>query len=481
MDLLPPNAGEIKKLVEARIAAWRDGMRETYALENWRGARVPIPVVRIPIEIPYYNPNSRRIQAQKDVDRGRCQVLDSDPYSDEAQNYLDELLQWDPANPGKINPEFERLQDDLRPPKGQLVPGLMTREGILVNGNTRRSALRKIGAEDILVAILPEDTCREDIDRLERRLQIRKDIQLDYSFVNGLLAVSDFAKDHTAAEVFREFGMRKPRLERSLWLLDFIDGSIARSATTDSDGNTVALRRSDFERDQGQLEELYRAWHDDKNPDTAALLAETRLIGVVLDLAKTDLRVMQSDFIPKYIAPKVSKSYIPDVDPEEDQSVPGLDDVKLPGDSVSLLQVRALADAVLRAEAIKKQATLAKPAPEAATQLLSDLTKAYRDGRIAAEVDQQAKKKGQTPATRIVLGSDQLDLATSAVAAANASRSLDIQSLEDSLETLRQSIIKLAQVLNRVEKSDEMDVGFAWLQAAVNVDARSYENEQDGS
>jgi hypothetical protein len=58
---------------------------------------------------------------------------------------------------------------------------------------------------------------------------------------------------------------------------------------------------------------------------------------------------------------------------------------------------------------------------------------------------------------------------------------LDIQSLEDSLETLRQSIIKLAQVLNRVEKSDEMDVGFAWLQAAVNVDARSYENEQDGS
>ncbi len=228
---------------------------------------------------------------------------------------------------------------------------------------------------------------------------------------------------------------------------------------------------------------MYTAWHDLnlKDADKASLLRENRLIGVVLNLAKTDLRVMNNDFVSKYVAPKLDKRYLPEVTPEEDESLPGLEDVKLPGPSEELLQIRALADSVLKAEAIKKHASLGNPAPESATRLLSDLTEAYREGKKFAEIDEEAKKKGQTPATRIVLGSDQLDLATTAVAAANAIRNLNVQGVEDALETLRQSMTRLAQVLSRVEKSEEMDVGFSWLQAVVNVDARSFEDEQDGS
>jgi hypothetical protein len=488
MDLLPANSAEIEKLVAERLSAWEDGPLKLSMPIDWRGSDLPLPVISIPVKTAYYNPHSRRIQAQKDVDEARSRKLAEDPFSDEAQSYLDELLQWDPANPGQIDPAFEKLKEDLEG-RGQKEPGLMTRSGILINGNTRRAALRSLGQPNIRVGILPADTSRADIDNLELSLQLQRSYKRDYSFVNELMSISEYVKRGIPTkEVLESFNMKRPRLDRSLWLLQLIDDAIARSKTTDSQGKTVSLRRYDFERDQGQLEELYRAWHTLNQTDAAKaeLLRETRLIAVVLNLAKTDMRVMQEDFVSKYVAPKLNKAYLPEVAPAKAQSIPGLPGVTLPGESDKVLQIKALANSALQAEAIKKQATLADPAPASVTTLLTDLTSAYKAGKKLAGADEEYRKKGTTPASRILQASDQLDFATSAVADANAVRSLDIQALEDSLETLRQSMTSLAQVLSRVKPSDEMDVGFAWIQTAVNANIDpaapldSSDTEQDG-
>ncbi len=470
MDLLPANADEIRKIVASRLAAWEEGLKESVTID-WRDSRLPIPVISIPVNVAYYNPHTRRIQAQKNVDEVRGRALDHEPFSDEAQSYLDDLLRWDPANPGQVDPAFEKLKEDLGE-HGQNEPGLMTRDGILINGNTRRSALRSLGRPNMLVGILPEDTSRADVDTLELSLQLRKTYHRDYSFVNELLAVDEVVKRGIpTSEVLAAFRMKRPRLDRSLWLLQFIDDAIERSKTIDGQGKVVSLRRFDFERDQGQLEELYRSWHNlhQTDPAKAKILRETRLIGVVLDLAKTDLRVMQDDFVRKYVAPKLNKRYLPQVEPAGKKPIPGLTGIALDGDSQELQQVRALADSVLKAEAMKKQATLAAPADEAATTLLADITAAYVAGRKLAGADEEYRKKGTSPAARILSASDQLDFAATAVTEANATRSLDIQALEDGLETLRQSMTRLTQILSRIDTTDEMDVGFAWIQAAANA------------
>lgn len=490
MDLLPPNAAEIEKLVEKRLEAWQDGPMKLSMTVDWRGDDLPIQVISIPIEVPYYNPHSRRIQAQKDVDEALSRKLDEEPFSPEAQGYLDELLRWDPANPGQIDPAFEKLMKDIAE-RGQKKPGLMTRSGILINGNTRRAALRSLGQPNtnIRVGILPSDASRADLDALELSLQMQPRIHRDYSFVNQLMSINELVKSGVPTkEVLSAFNMKQPRLERSLWLLNFIDEAIARSRTSDGQGKVLSLRRFDFERDQGQLEELYRAWHTLVQTDKtkAAILRETRLIGVVLNLAKTDLRVMQDNFIPKYVAPKLDESYIPKVVAAPGKTLPGLSDLTFPNASEELLQVTALADSVLKAEAIKKHATLTEPAPESATTLINDLTSAYKAGKKLAGADEEYRKKGTTPASRVLQASDQLDFATSAVTAANAIRNLDVQALEDALEILRQSMTRLAQVLSRVESCDEMDVGFAWIQDAVNDKSGlgthdSFEAHQDGA
>ena len=474
MDLNPPNAEEIGDLVERRIAAWEEGLKETVTVD-WRDTRRPIPVISIPVDLPYYNPHTRRIQAQKGIDDARNRALDEDPFSDKAQAYLDDLLQWDPANPGQIDPAFVKLKDDLDQ-HGQNEPGLMTRTGILINGNTRRAALKILGKTNMLVGVLPEDTSRTDIDALELSLQLRRTFKRDYSFVNELLAIDEVVRQGVpTAQVLKAFRMKQFRLDRSLWLLRFIDDAIERSRTGDSKGQVVSLRRFDFERDQGQLEELYRSWHtlQQTDPDKAALLRESRLIGVILDFAKTDLRAVQEDFFAKYLAPKLGEARLPKVVPAKVKTLPGMPDVKLQGEPVEVLQLRALADEVLKAEALKKHATIVAPAAEASTGLLSDVRNAYREGKELAGADNEYRRKGTTPPARIQTASDQVDFAAAAVSEANASRSLDIPALEDALESLRQSIRRLAQVVSRVPPSDEMDVGFSWLKAVAEIDPRS--------
>jgi hypothetical protein len=472
MDLLPPNAEEIERLVDVRLASWQDGLKESVTVD-WRDTRLPLPVISIPVELPYYNPHTRRIQAQKNVDEVRGRALDQDPFSDEAQGYLEELLQWDPANPGQVDPAFDKLMADLDE-HGQNEPGLMTKSGVLINGNTRRAALKSLGKTNMLVGILPEDTSRADIDTLELSLQLRPTYKRDYSFVNELLAIDEVVRRGVSTpEVLKAFRMKQPRLDRSLWLLRFIDDAISRSRTVDASGHVASLRRFDFERDQGQLEELYRSWHtlNATDPDKATCLREARLIGVVLDFAKTDLRVMQEDFFGKYVSKKLPSSTVPKIEPQGATGIPGLPGVDLPGESTEVLQLRALADSVLQAQALQKQATLASPAAEETTQVLTVVRAAYEDARKLAGADADYRKKGTTPAERILTASDHVDFATAAVIDANAARSLDVGALEDSLEILRQSLTRFAQMLGRVEPTDDMDVGFTWIQAAVNASA----------
>ncbi|HTV58942.1 MAG TPA: hypothetical protein VMJ93_08710 [Verrucomicrobiae bacterium] len=91
----------------------------------------------------------------------------------------------------------EALKKDLNA-NGQLDPGVITRDGAVVNANRRMAILSLLHEEThdpkfeyLRVARLPKDVDEKDIWRIEAGLQFAKEFRLDYSPVNELLKLKE--------------------------------------------------------------------------------------------------------------------------------------------------------------------------------------------------------------------------------------------------------------------------------------------------
>ena len=93
--------------------------------------------------------------------------------------------------------KFQSLKQELLD-LGQQEPGLITRDGLLVNGNTRCAALMelqkegKISGATIDVAVLPSSVTSHEITDIEIRLQMVRLTHQDYSFSNSLLMMRKY-------------------------------------------------------------------------------------------------------------------------------------------------------------------------------------------------------------------------------------------------------------------------------------------------
>src|SRR5690606_16688683 len=110
---------------------------------DWRGQQKHLIVITMPVGMLYFNPDTHRIRAQKTLDPERNTILEELPWSEDAQQYLHKLLTCKPSDPNSIDPDFIALRDELDQ-FGQKEPGIITPDGILVDGNTRCAALREL-------------------------------------------------------------------------------------------------------------------------------------------------------------------------------------------------------------------------------------------------------------------------------------------------------------------------------------------------
>ena len=346
----PANATDVQDVVRQRLkAAEEEGLAESVTIE-WRGSPQVLRVISMPVKLLSYNPGTHRIRAQRTLDAERDRQLYDAPYSPESQDYLHHLLRGDPADPDKIDPTFDALKEDLSK-HGQTDPGIITRSGILVNGNTRCAALRDLKQETIRVGVLPSDAGHDDIDAVELTLQLRREYKRDYTFVNTLLAIDErVSAGWSIDKIGKEFRVKTTTVDRSQWILSFIREAIQRSAVKLDSGETVALRLIDFEMHQGKLEELYRSYGTLKNkaPDEANAMREARLIAIALNKSKTDARLIEHDFGEKYLA-KVQPAAAA---PAPAAVIPGTK-LQAPAPAAKVAAVRAVADRVLKARAIE--------------------------------------------------------------------------------------------------------------------------------
>ncbi len=207
----------------------------------FQGRPQDIPIIRVPIELPKYRmANGRTASLQVEHlarnSKVRPDLFTGDPElwdGQEAQHRL--LLQL--GKQQELSKYFENSMNK------QIDPILLDENGFVVNGNRRLAAWRELLIDpsgkyphfaDIDVAVLPHCTERE-IDRLEARLQIEKDIRADYNWdaqANMMLAKMA-REDFKPPELAKLYGMKPSEVQELLDMRDYAAEYLRSRGKTD--------------------------------------------------------------------------------------------------------------------------------------------------------------------------------------------------------------------------------------------------------
>jgi hypothetical protein len=454
----PPLGETIRSLVEERLKAAMSEQGAKITVE-WRGEQKHLHVISMPVDMLYFNPDTHRIRAQRTLDLERNRVLEQDPWSEAAQNYLLDLLRHSPSNPNQIDPDYTALQDELDD-FGQKEPGIISPSGILVDGNTRCAALRELGIKDIRVGVLPEDTSRRDINSVELALQLRRDKRREYSYINRLIAIEEeLSSGRREEDVARDFNIKITTLHQDRWVYQLINDAIDRSTTADG----AALRLVDFEDHQEKLRELQRDFTKlaKTDPEAAERLKESRLAMVVLNYPKTSVRWVESDFHSRYLDERLPGELRPAAQESTALEIPGLPGVVVEDASAAVKTTRALTDTLLRAKATSVTKQLGEPGVAEADRVIKTARKTFDVAVKLAGANAELRKRQIAVPERLTDAADYVNQCAREFADAKAKHALDEDAFDDALLTLRASLAQLAKQARRTFSSP--GDGVAWL------------------
>lgn len=466
---IPPTAEKVRDMVARRLGELGDNghVAETLTIE-WRDAPLHVQVIDMPLIELYYNPSTHRIRAQRSLDQVRDAALSADPWSTESQAYLRHLLTRRPSEPlhPDTDPEFDKLSAHLEE-FGQIEPGLITREGVLVNGNTRCAALRGISkATSMRVGVLPASCTWDDVNAVEVSLQLRPDKRRNYSYINHLLALEEQRDQlHRPIPVIaKTFHTTTKACERDFWVLSEVQNCIKRS----QGAGIGTMRLVDFEQSKEKLAELYRVYSEEqkKNPERAEILKESRLAAIVLDHAKTDVRYVGTDFQERYL----DKGLIDEFGRTQSGTgarieIPGLGySTKAPRADVAA--ARALTDKLLQAKAVVAADNMTDDDERAAASvLIESYRNAFKTAIAIAGRDAMLRKKRLAAPDRIAAACKDLEQSVTDVVLARGNSSLDEDAFDDALVELHTVLEQLTIEAQRSIKIPGS--GLDWLANAV--------------
>jgi hypothetical protein len=256
-----------------------------------RGVDVPLPVVYLPPMVLLLNPRNHRLTAQLE-DHPRRDLVHAQPDGADAQQVIADML--------RATSDYGKLMTDLRT-QGQVNPGIVTRDGRLLNGNTRCVALRDLGEQGMMVAVLPPDVLDDELATLELSLQMRRLTHQEYTFTNRLLLVDEQVRVRGVApeELARHLNWTRngrQKVEQHQRILNMI-----RQLRSEYE-----LPWEFFDDKQQSLEELDKAFTDLRDDPVAAQeLRQARLTGLLIGVNKLDLREVDETYFPDLILPRM--------------------------------------------------------------------------------------------------------------------------------------------------------------------------------
>ncbi len=214
---LPDRREEFNKLAST-------GSGDTFRVEGFKGSMVSLQIIRVPINLPKYRiANGRTASAQQEWVSTHGEALDffdaGDPELEVIQIAQHDIL--------KSMIKEEGLLDKFKDPvQRQVEPLLLDENGFALNGNRRLCCWRELYVADQLkyahfshvdVVILPHCDDQE-LDRIEARLQIDRDIRSDYTWDAEANMILQKQRLHgfSTQEVARLYGKKKSEIEELL-------------------------------------------------------------------------------------------------------------------------------------------------------------------------------------------------------------------------------------------------------------------------
>lgn len=253
-----------------------------------RGQKVAVKVVSLDPNVLLLNHDNFRIHSQLEDSAKRDKVLE-DPTVAEAQQIIEGLL--------SATKDFKALKEQLKE-YGQQEPGLISSDGLLVNGNTRAVAMRQLNAPGMLVGVLPKSANGKDLLFIQSDLQMQRWIHQDYALTNELLFLEELKESLklSNASIVKRLGWPSGRrsenkLEKKFRLLSMI-----REVRAASD---KPVPYSFFDDKQQILEDLDTDYEKAKELDfqKAEILKRTKLIAMIRGLTKDQVRIINFDWV----------------------------------------------------------------------------------------------------------------------------------------------------------------------------------------
>lgn len=275
----------------------KSGSNATYSI-NFRGKKKYLPVITVDPRILLLNNKNNRLSGQL-ADHPKRDIVESDLKATESQKIIAELL--------SKTEKFKELKEQLKELKQQH-PGLITRDGLIVNGNTRVAALRELGISHVDVAVLPDNVLDADVLQIEMQLQVQELVHQDYSFTNELLLMQRFLD---AGGTKQEYAKRKSwmrgwerKVKQQMRLLEYIEE--VRRLTN------PPIPYAIFDNKQQHLKDLdndYIALRDEGDVEAANDLKWTRLSMIFIGLNKDQVRAIDVGFVEDEVLPRLRANH----------------------------------------------------------------------------------------------------------------------------------------------------------------------------
>lgn len=207
-DLEKRKANRAKCIKE--YIANNEGCLVSHSMQVFQNDKIEkIKVYNLPRMLLRLNPENGRFQAElvrlKVERRLSKKTIELDP--DKDRNVLLKMLRGDEPESPERKTAFNTLKDDIYEyaqkigTNGQQTPGLITYDGILINGNRRYAVMdelvsgsKKHDAEPakydyLMVGILDKTATRYDLWKNEAKEQISQDLREPYDYLNGALEI----------------------------------------------------------------------------------------------------------------------------------------------------------------------------------------------------------------------------------------------------------------------------------------------------
>jgi len=182
--------------------------------------RFKVDVYEVELKYLIFNQFNDRIAVEVETEEALSPGRPVPEYTEELEKKITDFL-WG-INPARNKETLEDLEY-----KGQIEPGVVTADGVIVNGN-RRAMLLKRGQKSIFKAAILPDEFAGNVDwirRLETELQFNVDRQLEYEPLAKYLKVKHLHDDSKIefSEIARMMNQKKAEIEKWYGIMQLMD------------------------------------------------------------------------------------------------------------------------------------------------------------------------------------------------------------------------------------------------------------------